>query len=320
MPELPDVLDAAHPRGRGESGVARSLSRHVALPRWVALPAAVILIAVVALASRSTSAPAVELAFDGSPLIVALRVAGYVAEFLGVAGLLAAAILYRGRLMRGRTAAKAGRKLPPVPWWAQVLALAAIVPLFVGQGAIVLSYILEILRNLGSRSSSGPAGSPDFQDLAPGLAARDTTSLLIAFVIVAGLFLLMVAVVIRWRIQDRRFAADGFNDQRTATEAAVDVSLDALRSEPDPRRAVIAAYAAMERALSGAGLGRRRSEAPMEYVRRVLTEQTRAPEEVRTVTDLFQVAKFSHHTVDEDMRDRAIKALERIRAATQRPG
>ncbi len=313
MPELSDASTAVEPR-------VRSVGRIVGgLPRWVALPTAVVLIAVVALASRSTSAPSLELTFDGSPLIVALRAAGYVAEFLGVAGLLAAAILYRGRLMRGQAAAKAGRRLAAMPWWAQVLALAAVVPLFIGQAAIVLSYILEILRNLGSRSSSGAAGNPNFQDLAPGLAARDTTSLLIAFLVVAGLFLLMVAVVIRWRIQDRRFAADGFNDQRTATEAAVDVSLDALRSEPDPRRAVIAAYAAMERALSGAGLGRRRSEAPMEYVRRVLTEQTRAPEEVRTVTDLFQVAKFSHHTVDEGMRSDAIDALERVRAATQRP-
>ena len=56
----------------------------------------------------------------------------------------------------------------------------------------------------------------------------------------------------------------------------------------------------------------------MEYVRRVLTEQTRAPEEVRTVTDLFQVAKFSEHPVDEGMRSGAITALEGIRAATAR--
>ncbi|MBI2782250.1 MAG: DUF4129 domain-containing protein [Chloroflexi bacterium] len=117
---------------------------------------------------------------------------------------------------------------------------------------------------------------------------------------------------------DRRFAMEGGVPDRTAAAIAVDVSLDALRREPDPRRAVIAAYAAMERALSGAGLGRHRSEAPMEYVRRVLTEQTRAPEEVRTVTGLFQVAKFSQHPVDEGMRRSAIAALERIRAATAR--
>jgi hypothetical protein len=312
VPVLPDVVDAAEPHDRGAHRLARSL------PRWAALPAAVVLIAVVALASRSTSGPPLEVAFDGSQLVVALRAAGYVAEFLGVAGLLAAAILYRGRVMRAPTAAKEGRRLPPMPWWAQLLALAAIVPVFLGQVAIVISYILEIFRTLRSRAGSGPPGTANFQDLAPGLAGRDTTSLVIAIVVVAGLFVLLLAVVIRWRIQDRRFATEGGNNDRTATEAAVDVSLDALRNEPDPRRAVIAAYAAMERALSSAGLGRRRSEAPMEYVRRVLTEQTRAPEEVRTVTDLFQVAKFSHHAVDEDMRRAAIDALERIRAATQR--
>jgi hypothetical protein len=71
----------------------------------------------------------------------------------------------------------------------------------------------------------------------------------------------------------------------------------------------------MERSLSGSGLGRHRSEAPLEYLRRVLLGSTGATEEVRTITHLFQLAKFSHHDVDEPMRSRAIKALERIRAA-----
>jgi len=50
------------------------------LPRWAALPAAAALIAVVALASRSASAPPLSVAFDTSPLTGALQVAGYLAE------------------------------------------------------------------------------------------------------------------------------------------------------------------------------------------------------------------------------------------------
>jgi tRNA C32,U32 (ribose-2'-O)-methylase TrmJ len=97
--------------------------------------------------------------------------------------------------------------------------------------------------------------------------------------------------------------------------AAVEVSLEAIRREPDPRRAVIAAYAAMERSLAHEGYPREESEAPLEYLRRVLAASTHAVDEVRTLTLLFQHAKFSDHAVDETMRSGAITALERIRTA-----
>jgi hypothetical protein len=308
LPELPDG-----------SRVARPPSRRLALPRWAVLPAAVVLIAVVALASRSTSTPPVELSFDSSPLIGAMQVAGYVAEFVGLAGLLAAMIFYRARTMRAQAPAATKRRPPPMPWWAQLLGLLAVAAIVVGQIAVIVAYVFEILRAMRTRIGGGAGGGQSPFDLSPGLAGRDTASLVIAVVIFIGLLVLLLAIAIRWRLQDRRFAIAGPDAYRAAAEAAVDVSLDALRGEPDPRRAVIAAYAAMERALSAAGLGRHRSEAPLEYVRRVLTEHTHAPAEVRTITDLFQVAKFSQHPVDEGMRANAIGALERIRSATAVP-
>ena len=54
--------------------------------------------------------------------------------------------------------------------------------------------------------------------------------------------------------------------------AAVDESLDDLRAEPDPRRAVIAAYARLERVLAAHGLPRKPAEAPLEYLGRMLAE------------------------------------------------
>ena len=96
----------------------------------------------------------------------------------------------------------------------------------------------------------------------------------------------------------------------------MEVGLEALRREPDPRRAIIAAYAAMERSLSHAGLGRQPWEAPIEYLRRVLAAALGAGDDVQAMTHLFEVAKFSHHPVDESMRSGAIGALERIRSAT----
>ena len=56
----------------------------------------------------------------------------------------------------------------------------------------------------------------------------------------------------------------------TRLAAALDESLDDLRAEPDPRRAVIAAYARLERVLASHGLPRKTSEAPLEYLARML--------------------------------------------------
>jgi hypothetical protein len=104
--------------------------------------------------------------------------------------------------------------------------------------------------------------------------------------------------------------------QRVAAEQVAETlgdDFDDLRAEPDPRRAVIAAYARLESALASSGLPRRPAETPEEYVVRILDalDVPRGP--VRELTDLYERAKFSQHTVDERMRERAIAALVRIR-------
>ncbi len=90
-------------------------------------------------------------------------------------------------------------------------------------------------------------------------------------------------------------------------------TIDDLRREADPRRAVIAAYARMEGVLGRHGYGRRPAEAPYEYLQRVLVELHVAPGAVRELTDLFELAKFSPHRIGEDMRDRALTAFVSVR-------
>ncbi len=94
---------------------------------------------------------------------------------------------------------------------------------------------------------------------------------------------------------------------------AVDESLDDLRAEPDPRRAVIAAYARLERVLAAHGLPRSPAEAPLEYLRRMLAELSVSPAAARKLTDLFERAKFSQHAVGPEMKQQAIDALETVR-------
>jgi hypothetical protein len=99
----------------------------------------------------------------------------------------------------------------------------------------------------------------------------------------------------------------------------LDDTLEDLERDPDPRRAVIAAWARMERGLAAAGLPRRPSEAPFEYAGRVLrTALTPAagplrPDSVHRLTGLFERAKFSHHDIGEADRGQAIAALRAVR-------
>jgi hypothetical protein len=96
--------------------------------------------------------------------------------------------------------------------------------------------------------------------------------------------------------------------------AVLDDSLDDLRSERDPRRAVVATYARMERTLAGAGFPRSVAEAPLEYLGRVLRDLLHtSAEAVSKLTALFERAKFSHHEIDGGMEDEAIDALVAVR-------
>jgi hypothetical protein len=104
-------------------------------------------------------------------------------------------------------------------------------------------------------------------------------------------------------------------DEKIARElaAALDDSLDALRAEPDPRRAVIAAYARLERVLAAHRLERLQSETPNEYLSRILDDLEVERQSVRRLTDLFTEAKFSQHTVNAQMKEDAIEALTTVR-------
>ena len=99
--------------------------------------------------------------------------------------------------------------------------------------------------------------------------------------------------------------------------ALLEDTLDDLRREPDPRRAVIAAYARMERALGAFGFPRRVFEAPLEYLERLAPELDELPGAARLVfelTHLYERAKFSAHAIDASMKEDAIDTLLALRA------
>jgi hypothetical protein len=94
---------------------------------------------------------------------------------------------------------------------------------------------------------------------------------------------------------------------------ALDDAIDDVRAEPDPRRAVIKAYARVEAILAAYGLPRDPAETPYEFLARSLTRLDASRDAVSRLTGLFEWAKFSLHEIEPSMREDAIEALTAVR-------
>jgi len=137
-------------------------------------------------------------------------------------------------------------------------------------------------------------------------------------IVLVGAALAVAAAGVAYVVQRKRLGETLWRPRVVGTApeavaAALDESLDDLRSDPDLRRAIVAAYARMETALAVVGLPRDPAEAPLEYLERVLLSLDASAEAVRRLTDLFEWARFSHHEPEPSMRDDAVDALIAVR-------
>lgn len=113
--------------------------------------------------------------------------------------------------------------------------------------------------------------------------------------------------------RDRRPAATPAESVEDELARAIGSTIEDLRSERDARRAVIAAYANMERILASHGLPRGGAEVPHDYLARVLRVLHVSESAVRSLTELFEYAKFSPHEIDEAMKEQAIESLVAVK-------
>ncbi|MGE5273079.1 MAG: DUF4129 domain-containing protein [Verrucomicrobiota bacterium] len=131
-------------------------------------------------------------------------------------------------------------------------------------------------------------------------------------IVVSSLAVLALAAG-AWLVVQRRRTEPRRESVAEELAVALERTIADLRAEPDPRRAVIAAYAQMERSLADVGLQRSPDEAPREYLGRVLPDVGAQTASVERLTGLFERAKFSPHAIDGAMKDEAIDALESLR-------
>jgi hypothetical protein len=188
---------------------------------------------------------------------------------------------------------------------------------------IVLVIVVSSHSGFGVQGQpSGPSGSTPVGTSQPAqpLGPSATPNGFLQWISLGIAASVVVLALMAWLISQRRSRTPWLGRELVGREklaAALDESLDALRSHPDPREAVIRAYSAMERALARAGRARRHFEAPLEFVNRVLVSIPGAGSDARTLTDLFELARFSQHQIDARMRDVAVNTLSNIRRQLQ---
>lgn len=142
-------------------------------------------------------------------------------------------------------------------------------------------------------------------------AVRRPPSLeLFPFMVVSSVVLAGAAALAAHRLLRRPVAGQTLTEELSQ---ALDESLDDIRAESDPRRAVVRAYARLEAILERSGVPRHEADAPFEYVGRVLLELDVSEAPVTRLAALFERARFSRHEIGAELKDEAIGALESIR-------
>ena len=189
--------------------------------------------------------------------------------------------------------------------------MATLLPLLLGAALIIAAAV-------GARSAQTTPrpGGAVFGGIL--LRARATTRSSAGFTVppwlpwtVLGIVVAAVVIgtLVLWRGRARTVAEPS---ERSAASAALEAAVDALGSDRDPRRAVIAAYGAMQRTLGEHGVARSATEAPREYLHRVLVASRATEREAWTLTELFEEARYSTHPIPERVRDTALSALRSL--------
>jgi uncharacterized protein DUF4129 len=186
---------------------------------------------------------------------------------------------------------------------------------------VILVVVVFLTARHGSRSSDSPsAPAPAVPRVAPApQKARPFYRAHFRWLpaLVLGSLVLGLGVTAGAALALRRREGEAWDEQAALAVALDEVladTLDDLRAERDPRRAVIRTYARMEQTFAAYGVPRKEAETPLEYLARVLETLGVGTFSMRRVTQLFARAKFSPHEVDAAMKDEAIEALVGLRA------
>ena len=277
-------------------------------PHWVRIVASCLVALILLLLVAALSRDAGDAAASGGPDLPSL--AGVV-TVLSVVGVLVVVITLVGAL-RGGERRPGGRRLsrPPI-----FLVLA-----------LVVSMWLPTLFSLRQEEPPEEAGAPveaeavDEVEVAEGDDRLPASPVVLAVVTALAAGGLLLARLLRPHAPEAAEDADhagpgGAPGPRDARRLVIglDEVIDDLRRDPDPRRAVIRAWARLEDLLADHDLPRHPAEAPTRYVGRALEHLAASRQAVQTLTAAFERAMFSSHVIGPGDQLAAVDALVAVR-------
>jgi hypothetical protein len=154
----------------------------------------------------------------------------------------------------------------------------------------------------------------------PAVTAPGFAWTLLILASLAGLGILASAA---WLLCGTRFTRWWYGmsyaeEARQALRNAVEIGLDDLLREPDPRRAVVVCYRRLEQVLEQHGLPRMPWQTPVEYVHVALQRFHLPAARLQGLTTLFELAKFSAHALGEREKQTAVEALRTVKTTLNR--
>ncbi len=223
------------------------------------------------------------------------------------AGLVVLIVMVRRLRRRLEEDAEGLEPRPPLPWWVTMVAWLIV-------GAVFLM-LLVTFKNGQDRETPTPAPTAAPGDLTSGTPEdqRPSAWVIVGFVAGAAAAAAALAFVARRPasiVEDR----EPLPELLRHVVGVVDDSISDIERDPDPRRAIIRSYARMEAVLARGGIPRRPSETPLEYIDGALRTLAIPAGPARSLTDLFEIARFSDRPIDISMKRRAIDCLLDIRS------
>lgn len=207
---------------------------------------------------------------------------------------------------------------PDSSWLKNYLLVVVLMTVATGIGYFVITH--SDLRKRGERAQAALTGTSTNRNRARGVESVPTRQTHFQWPLALGVVGLVLLGGVWVYVQRRRELVARAPDSSLEADmvATIETTIDDLRGERDARKAVIAAYASMERTLTLHGLARHQAETPTEYLTRILRSLDVRESAVRSLTELFEYAKFSPHEIDAAMKGQAIGALLAVRDDLQR--
>jgi Domain of unknown function (DUF4129) len=196
---------------------------------------------------------------------------------------------------------------PYIPWWAKTLGVLLAVAALVTPFAVLFT---RKPRMIGPRPlPGGPAGGGLIR---PAVPPSSSAWPLITGMVIAILVVLILAVLSRRRRPAPRTPHAG-RRRLAALLDSLAAGSEALTAGGEPRAAIIACYAAMERGFAAAGSAPAVADTPAEVLARATRVGLVRAEPAETLTGLFRRARYSTQPMTSTDSRVAADALTELR-------